>query len=84
MTRGQLLKLLTEEAREYRKEALSSLERNSHMNDLSEEDFERLRKNRLVTKKLIDALLVDFINYVATGQCCDYGLHTGHISNDCT
>jgi hypothetical protein len=76
MTRGEFLKFLTEEAKKYHTEALWSIERSRHMNGLSRRDFIGLKKNRQLTQRLIDALLVDFINMIGVGQCVDYGLYT--------
>ena len=42
MTRGELLNLLTTEAQKYRDEALVSVERNKHMNNLSLKDISKL------------------------------------------
>ncbi len=79
MTKGELLNLLTKEAKKYRKKAFRSIQRNVHMNDLSPEDIEYLKKNRKLTRKTIDALLVDFINYVGVSQCVDFGLYTKYL-----
>ena len=81
MTRGELLNLLTTEAQEYREEALLSVERSRHMNNLSPKDISRLKKEQRLTQRLIDALLVDFINRVGAGQCLDYGLYTEHLKS---
>ena len=74
-TRKHLLNLLAEEAKKYHREALLSIGRNQHMNVLSKKDLKKLNKGGQLTQRLIDALLVDFINYVGTGQCLDYGLY---------
>lgn len=79
MTRGELLNYLTEEAKRYRKDALSSIQRNGHMHRLFQKDIAELCKDPERLQRFVDALLVDFINYVGTGQCLDYGLHTKHI-----
>lgn len=79
MTNGELLNLLTEEAKKYHRKALSSVERNWHMNNLSSKDLQRLIKNQQLTQDLIDALLVDFINFIGVGLCVDYGLYTKNI-----
>ena len=79
MTRGELLNLLTSEAIKYRKEALLSIERSRHMNDLSEKDFKKLKEEQQQTQRVVDALLVDFINIVGATQCLDYGLYTKHL-----
>ena len=81
ITRGKLLSLLTEEARQYRKNAVASITRNEHMNDLSHKDCLQLRKNRRRTQRILDALLVDFINAVGVGQCLDLALHTKHLKS---
>jgi len=82
MTRGELLKLLTEEARRYREAALESIERNGHMNDVSQEDVMRLKEDPGLTQRLIDALLVDFINTIGVGQCVDYALYTRDLESE--
>lgn len=79
MTRGELLNYLTEEAKRYRNDALSSIQRNEHMHRLSPKDIAKLHKNPERLQRFMDALLVDFINYIGTGQSLDYGLHTKHI-----
>lgn len=76
MTKIELLNLLTEKAKEYRREALSSTKRNRHMNDLSPADFAKLEKNRQLTQRAIDALLVGFINGIGVDQGVDYGLYS--------
>lgn len=82
MTREELLNLLEKNAEEYRKTAFSSIKRNKHMNDLSEADFAELRENRQLAQKTIDALLVDFINFVGVGQGLDWGLHTKQFNKE--
>ncbi len=79
MTRGELLNLLTETATEYRKDALSSIERNRHMNNLSRQDIARLKEDQEWAQKVADAILTDFINAVGAGQCIDYGLYSKHL-----
>jgi len=71
MTRGEFLEALTTFAKTYRKGAKKSIFRNKHMNNLNGKE--------LVTQKIIDALLVDFINYVGVQQCVDYGLYTSDL-----
>jgi len=81
MTRGELLDFLTNEAKQYRGTALSSIERNQRMNRISRRDLSRLKKNRQLIQRMIDALLVDFINTVGVGQCIDYALYTKHLES---
>lgn len=68
-----LLKLLEDTARDYRKECILSIIRNKHMNDLEVKDGIRIKQRH------IDAILVDFINKVASEQGVDYGLHTSDL-----
>lgn len=79
MTRGELLNLLTEEAKIYREKALSSIERNRRMNNLSLKDISKMKKDQQWAQRLADALLVDFINIIGVSQCIDYCLRTKHI-----
>lgn len=79
MTRKGLLRLLTEEAKKYRREAFLSIERNQRMNDLSERDLAKLKEDLPWAQRVVDALLVDFINTVGVGQCIDYGLYVKHL-----
>ena len=81
MTRGEPLQLLTNEAKRYRRTALSSIERNKHMNNVSRRDLLELKKNPQLTQRMIDALLIDFINTVGAGQCIDYALYTKHLKS---
>lgn len=81
MTRGELLNLLTEKAKIYRLEALQSIERSRHMNNLSTRDFSKLKREQRLIQKTVDALLVDFINAVGADQCLDYGLYTKHLKS---
>lgn len=83
LSKGELLNILTEEAKSHRDYAYKSLKRNKHMNDLSPADIREL--NRLdagFRQRLIDAVLVDYINYLAAGQGVDYGLYTKHLLQD--
>ena len=79
MTSGELLDYLAKEAKKYRGKALLSVNRNRHMNDLSSKDISKLKKEQRLTQKLIDALLVDFINIIGVDQGGDYGLRAEHL-----
>lgn len=68
MNKIELLNLLTKYAKEYRKDAQSSVIRNLHMNEMQPAE--------VIQQNSIDAVLVDFINYIGTQQCVDYGLYT--------
>jgi len=68
MTKIQLLEYLTRLAKDYRKDANESINRNKHMNNL--------KGNSQLDQDSIDAILTDFINIVALDQKVDYGLYT--------
>jgi len=71
MTNGELLDLLLINAIEYCPDAGRSIIRNSHMNSCN---------NRTkVDQSTVDALIVDFINFVATGMGGDLGLYTRYL-----
>jgi hypothetical protein len=73
MTKLQLLEYLERIAKEYRTGCRDSLIRNSHMNDLKGECE--------VDQKVVDAILVDFVNMIGVDQGVDYGLYTRDIKN---
>ena len=68
--------MLESDLNEYRLTANVSLRRNEHMNGgvmLRRED---------IHQEIVDAILVDFLNYIAKNQGLDYGLHTRHLKDD--
>jgi hypothetical protein len=67
------LDLLTAKAKKYRIDAQCSLERNCHMN--------KIEKGEIVQMRIIDAVLVDFINFIGMQGCIDYGLYTIDLNN---
>lgn len=64
----EVLEKTTDYAKKYRSEAQQSLERNRHMNQIEE--------GEQVQQRIIDAVLVDFINYVGIKHGIDYGIYT--------
>ena len=64
----KLMNYITESAKRYRAGANSSILRNNHMNNIQE--------GEVVEQRVIDAVLVDFINHIGTERCVDYGLYT--------
>jgi hypothetical protein len=77
-TRGDMLDYITKCAKDYRLECKDSITRNSHMNELNE--FEKKAFMVFdVNQKYIDAILVDFINYIGANQCLDWGLYTRNL-----
>ena len=71
MTIGEELQLLTKHAKDYRKDAQKSVERNRHMNQIEEGEH--------VQQRHVDAILVDFINYIGVCHGCDYALYTSDL-----
>jgi len=71
MIAKQVLEKATDYAKKYRAEAQQSLVRNNHMNGI--EDFEK------VEQRIIDAVLTDFINYIASKYGIDYGLYSKNL-----
>ena len=69
----KLLNQTTKYAKAYRQTAAKSIERNRHMNEV--ELGEKLQQRH------IDAVLVDFINYIATSHRIDYGLYTKDLNS---
>ena len=62
----EVLELLANDAREYRTGAAESIRRNAHMNRNTGADIDQ---------RDIDALLVDFINYVGMRRGVDFGMY---------
>lgn len=64
--------MLKKNAVEYRESANASVQRNNHMNNSTGAE---------VPQEDIDALLVDFINYVGVKQGVDYALYTSDLKS---
>lgn len=64
----ELLQITEGLAKDYIKEAQQSLKRNNHMNEIE--------GGELVQQRHIDAVLVDFINYIGVKHGIDYALYT--------
>jgi len=83
MTRGEFLNILSKRAREYSPDAIASLTRNHHMNDLTGgkiyQDKDNIKLVVDIDQRVVDAVLVDFINYVGMSMCVDYGLYTKRL-----
>ena len=67
----ELIHVVEKIAQEYRPEAISSLKRNTHLHECKPSDI----KNQ----DLIDAVLSDFINFLASKYGVDYGVHAYDI-----
>lgn len=81
MTVEKLITYLERMACDYHQQALESVERNSHMNDLTEKDLRQLKKNQPQAQRLIDAVLIDFINVIAINQGGDWSLRVEHLKS---
>lgn len=68
MTMLELLNFLTEEAKDYRKNCINSINTNSHMNNC--------KSGCSMTQDEVDAVLVGFINNIASKRWIDYALYT--------
>jgi hypothetical protein len=70
MTNGQVMSILIGEAIEYRKKGiLESITRNNHMNDFDPETCH-------YSEQAAEAILVDYINFMAARVGMDLGLYT--------
>ncbi len=83
MTRGELLKMLTRCAADYYRDAAKSIKRNKHMNELDKKDWDKIKKEMpVLAQKIIEATIVDFVNFVGIWQGIDYGLKTKHLPEE--
>ena len=74
MTRGELCDWLVARLKDYKSGGiLESVKRNSHMNEY---------KNEKVSQETVDAILVDFVNFLAGSQCIDLALYTKDLKNE--
>jgi len=73
MNKIHLLEMLTNNAREYRMTANESVKRNSHMNSST---------GTAIDQKDVDAMLTDFVNFVANKQGVDYGLYATDLADE--
>lgn len=64
----EVLETLADGAKKYAKDAQASLKRNNHMNEINDRN--------LPTQEQIDAVLVDFINFVGVRCGVDYAMYT--------
>jgi hypothetical protein len=74
MTKIDLLKMITNYAVEYSEDVENSIHRNNHMNNIKETDK--------IDKRISDAILVDFINFIGMKQCVDYCLYTSDFKKE--
>jgi len=74
---GDVLGALSNYAKSYCEEndPVDSVIRNKHMNDL------RGKYQRRLTKDMVDAVVVDFINYIGGVNCVDYAMYTKDLTD---
>lgn len=77
-TRSDLMIYLTRMAEEYSPKCKESVKRNNHMNLVIEEDVDI----SLGDNNIVEAVLVDFVNYIGSNQGLDWGLYTGHLHEE--
>ena len=70
----EVLNLMTHYARAYRVKSQNSMLKNNHMNEIE--------GGEVVQQRHIDAVLVDFINYVGVCYGVDYALYTSDIKTE--
>ena len=69
----EMLEITKKHADKYSEEAKASLVRNNHMNEI--------KKDEDIDQRVIDAVLVDFINFIGTQHGIDYALYTSDLRN---
>ena len=74
MTRGELLKIIEQNGKDYYKDAPQSILRNNHMNNL--------KGDEIINKDVVEATIVDFINFIGTKQGLDYGMYIKDLYNE--
>jgi hypothetical protein len=67
----EMLELTKKYADKYSEEAKTSLVRNNHMNEI--------KKDEDIDQRIIDAVLVDFINFIGVKHGIDYALYTSDL-----
>lgn len=70
-TQGELLDYLKTILFKYQPRAVESLRRNHHMNDITDKT--------VIDPKVVDAALVDFINFVGACGGVDYAMYTSDL-----
>ena len=71
MTVLELIHSIEQIAQEYRPEAIKSIKRNTHLHDCKLEDIGK--------QDFVDAILSDFVNFLASKYHVDYGTHAYDI-----
>jgi len=71
MNKIEILTFISDHIKVYRKDAKASMFRNKHMNDLTGEED--------ISQDVIDAILIDFVNFIGVNQGVDYGIYTSDL-----
>lgn len=79
MTTGEFLDSVEGSAQNYHKEVLESLLRNDETYELSVADCADIRTHRKRFQRFAEAILADFINYLALERGGDRGERPSHI-----
>lgn len=74
MKTRKVLAILAELAKEYRKICADSIIQNRYLNDLT-------KNSEQPSQEIIDAILVDYINFIADRHHVDYALNSSDFSN---
>lgn len=72
-TPGALMDELDGILQAYHAGAVDSVKRNRHMNEI--------REDEVVDKRIVDAVLVDFMNRIAAQYCIDYAMYTRDLKS---
>lgn len=78
-TKGNLLKLVERVARDCHSQMLDSMVQNRHMNELTEKDIRKIRRHPKYYQRLVDAILVNFVNTAGADQGLDWGFYVKHL-----
>jgi len=73
-TTGDVMAYLTERAKEWIPDSMKSIQRNYHMNNCPD-DLEITKANQ----NLVDAAIIDYLNYIASCYCMNYDLHANDL-----
>lgn len=67
LTSGDLIDILIKDAQGYIPGSVASIKRNKHMNNC---------ERKKIDQEVVDAVIVDYLNYVASKYGMDLGLYT--------
>jgi len=73
MTNGELMDMLIDHAKDYVPDAIASIKRNTHMTEYQGEK---------ISQSAVDALIVDFVNFIAARHGMDLGLYTKYLREE--